>query len=687
MKENSETVLTNLLQKEYDKSVKKFGQQLENRSKSRKAVMIKIRCSLVKNPYDTGGRILAMEAKNVFLKNVLKETYCLSSFLERIKVFQWLQKSTVYNHALTYLPLIWAIFSILRGVAIYSYDISTDVAVIEEIEVTKDSFRIPGLSEFDQNYGVIQGFIKTKFQYPGASSSRKPCLYIQDAENMLRSSLIGYDQILYHLGNVRIMGNSSFFDASDMAELLANVLNVTKDIPDYSLLPLSDLPEKIDDLLDNIQDKIPGKTFWTRIVGANDEIDYAKRVFSNVKFIWTEIARDILGLQIAQHIVGNIDSLWKLWKEGGDYFPQDPQPYITLFKDSAEKLSKHYIQNESSVHHLPQPDPYGETENFNDTQVYCRKYVNEVYNLFHCKDTNCKGEEHKKIIASHISSIFEQINEMYNHNNSIDNPANSLLFTFNPKHLFTPSLNAKFSTNYMFNCIRLYLTFLLIFNILRECYTCFIDMKEYGVIPIKTNADLSKMELTKTSKIFSKIPMSNRELFINAIRFDTNINEAIRETLGAVCIQIALFMWLNTAIYGFQDTWNYMILNSNVSNASKHAVSIENFNLTEASIVFHKSPIFDSLISGMISVAFAQFQMYSVRHSGDLELMGMLVYFTACLLNTICIFLSMTMYYSFGLPNFILILTIIIGRVAGNDDGDNFIPLPESSEWIWLITW
>ena len=62
--------------------------------------------------------------------------------------------------------------------------------------------------------------------------------------------------------------------------------------------------------------------------------------------------------------------------------------------------------------------------------------------------------------------------------------------------------NAKFSTNYVFNCIRLYLAFLLGISILRECYTCVIDLRRYKIIPFKTRFELMIMELTKTSKMF-----------------------------------------------------------------------------------------------------------------------------------------------------------------------------------------
>ena len=92
IKNSGETALTNLLQKEYDKALQRYGHQPNHLSMSRKEVMTKIRCTLVKNPYDTGGRILANETKNVFIKKVLKEKKWTDSLLEHIKIPNWIRK-------------------------------------------------------------------------------------------------------------------------------------------------------------------------------------------------------------------------------------------------------------------------------------------------------------------------------------------------------------------------------------------------------------------------------------------------------------------------------------------------------------------------------------------------------------------------------------------------------------------
>ena len=496
---------------------------------------------------------------------------------------------------------------------------------------------------------------------------------IQDAENLLRAAPIGYNTIFYGLGNVRVLGtNDSFLEISDVTDFLAKILEVTEKVKTGStgnggaIFPLKYLPRKINGILNELEKKIPTTGILTGLGGFNNDIELATKYLNNIKFIWRNIESHIVEHPLTQNIIRKVDSFWE--KRKGQY-PQITRPFLDFLRDASRKLSKEYLHSESKLKNWPQNDPYNETENFNDTQLFCRKYVNEVLHLFQCTDHNCKGQEHKKTLRETALKIFAT----GDHDSNFDSAARSL------------RRNTKISTNFVFKCIHLYLIFLLVASIGRELYTCLMDMWRYNIIPIATNVDLMKMELTKTSKIFSKTPMNNREVIINSVRFDANINEATRETLRAVCIQIALFMYLSTIIFALQDIWSAAVRHSNVTNPSSYTMSSDKFNLTEASVEFDKSPIFTSFISGIISVAFAQFNMYSVRHGGDLEIKGKLVYFTICLLNTICIFLSMTMYYSLGLPNFIMILIVIIRRVCGYNDDDHFIALPDSNEFILKV--
>ena len=71
--------------------------------------------------------------------------------------------------------------------------------------------------------------------------------------------------------------------------------------------------------------------------------------------------------------------------------------------------------------------------------------------------------------------------------------------------------------------------------------------------------------------------------------------------------------------------------------------------------------------------------MYNLRHNGDLELFGKVIYFITCFLNTCSIFLSYAMYYTGAFATFLLTLVIVIRKMSGLGDYDLF---PKSNEII-----
>ena len=128
-----------------------------------------------------------------------------------------------------------------------------------------------------------------------------------------------------------------------------------------------------------------------------------------------------------------------------------------------------------------------------------------------------------------------------------------------------------------------------------------------------------------------------------------------------------------------EETCNfeYLLFDSRIH--SKYALPIENFGLKPETLNFFTSPVFPSLIAGMISLTFAQYHLYNLRHSGDLEIVAKMVYMFTCILNTCSIFLSYAMYYAIGLPTFLLTLVIIIRRICGLEDYEIF---PDSDHII-----
>ena len=94
-----------------------------------------------------------------------------------------------------------------------------------------------------------------------------------------------------------------------------------------------------------------------------------------------------------------------------------------------------------------------------------------------------------------------------------------------------------------------------------------------------------------------------------ADRFTINTNEATKETLSAVNIQIALYFYMATFLFNYRNAI-YGILEQDIPDKL--------FGLKDNSFTqFRNSAMMNSLVAGVISLTFAQYKQYMVRHSGD----------------------------------------------------------------------
>ena len=128
----------------------------DNEKIARKMVLKKIRCLLVKNPLDFVGRRMAKEAKTVFLRHVLGQSYMFSCLKDGITVPLWIRKKG-WIKVWVYLPVIIAFSAITHHLVVYGSDLFSDVRVVIELNDDHDNFRIPhlrNLSNFDQDVEV-----------------------------------------------------------------------------------------------------------------------------------------------------------------------------------------------------------------------------------------------------------------------------------------------------------------------------------------------------------------------------------------------------------------------------------------------------------------------------------------------------------------------------------------------------
>ena len=135
---------------------------------SRIIMLKRIRTSLIKNPYDQVGRRMASETKDLFLEHVIKEPpKCGSLFKIPDKLLKkgWIRKFLLYS------PVIFSILGLLFQIGIYTYDMHSDIKVIEELQGYEESFKTPTFSKFFENPEnasmALENFFLQKFRKYG----------------------------------------------------------------------------------------------------------------------------------------------------------------------------------------------------------------------------------------------------------------------------------------------------------------------------------------------------------------------------------------------------------------------------------------------------------------------------------------------------------------------------------------
>ena len=77
------------------------------------------------------------------------------------------------------------------------------------------------------------------------------------------------------------------------------------------------------------------------------------------------------------------------------------------------------------------------------------------------------------------------------------------------------------------------------------------------------------------------------------------------------------------------------------------------------------SAISKSVVAGLLSFSLAQLSLYSIRHEGEMNLRGKIVYFLACLMNSISVMITMTTYCCLAMATLFPIIMITIKLANG----------------------
>eukprot|EP00092_Neocalanus_flemingeri_P011540 GFUD01012436.1.p1 GENE.GFUD01012436.1~~GFUD01012436.1.p1 ORF type:complete len:649 (-),score=97.52 GFUD01012436.1:25-1743(-) len=293
----------------------------------------------------------------------------------------------------------------------------------------------------------------------------------------------------------------------------------------------------------------------------------------------------------------------------------------------------------------PKPDPF--RGHLNTTQLKCRSYVKRLFELMH---------------------------------NDVIKEASIIYFTKNDTEQSVHRINRDSQQKLKFMTVRI-MRSTMFFLILTMAWTLATEVKQIllnifrsNLWPLLTNFKLACNENRSLSPLFQGRNTSNDYVIIASQRHNLNIQEATHETLSAINIQIALWVYMAT----------FLTESKRLFKASFN-ISLDNkmYGLDEDAFTdFFSSAMLTSLVAGVISLTFAQYKQYMTRHGGDAEMKGKMVYLLACACNALAIFMTQTSYYSLGLPFLTNFLIVIIRYIVGFDQYDT---MPSSADFIIII--
>ena len=145
-----------------------------------------------------------------------------------------------------------------------------------------------------------------------------------------------------------------------------------------------------------------------------------------------------------------------------------------------------------------------------------------------------------------------------------------------------------------------------------------------------------------TSDIFKHDHLTNDYVSASANRFNLAISEATNETLRAVTLQVALSIFLDYVT----DLFTHTVTSTfhTFTNQEKATGTCSSQEAADSS----RHQIWISTFIGVVSLTFAQYNRYMIRHSNDATLGGKMVYLLACFMNTVAIFLTQIVYVGIG---------------------------------------
>ena len=236
----------------------------------------------------------------------------------------------------------------------------------------------------------------------------------------------------------------------------------------------------------------------------------------------------------------------------------------------------------------------------------------------------------------------------------------------------------KFITVYIIESATLLLILTMAWTVIHEAKDIIVGFLKSRHLPIITNFKLECHENYSGSLMFKDGNTTNDYVVKSSSRNFLNINQATKETLNAVNIQIALWVFMATFLSDVKTILEKSFKIDKIEGNRMFGLSDEAFT------DFEHSAIMASLLSGIFSLTFAQYKQYMTRHEMDAELGGMVVYWFACMFNSMAIFLTQIPYFAVGLPFFTTLVAVCIRFIVNLDEYDS-LPSSESTMMSFMV--
>ena len=610
----------------------------------RQSMMLMIRKVLVQNPYDQIGRSMASEAKKVFLRQVLKETSWIHKLQALFKIPKCCKKGKKAKQLLIVIPVILALWGTAQKGFFYLYDIYTDVKVIQELR------DIPVMTMPKIPQASIQKFFLENMKERGIPALRKPCELLDTLEEIPNEGIPFYKQIAGGMANVHWNPTkNSTFSISDAFQITKSLSEIYEEATS-GVADLRRKPSDIKDILRELRDKAESvkgnlRKAESGLIGtlagwAGFDVQQFQPSIEKAVRVLDKLDR-VLNNDLAQHVLKKADKVYENRDYSSTTFPEQVK---TFSEEIIKRLRPEVLTSRGQ--NFTKEDPFA--KHLTGDQLKCRQFIARLFTL----------TEHQKIKDWVIHSYTSNKSE-----NNADGVANDL----NSKN--------KFLTENIIRSVTMFLILNMAWALLAELKSTSIDFWKSRHIPLFTNFKMTCDENDPKSPLLTKGEnTSNTYVVKSSKRHSLNIQEVTHETVSAINVQIALWVYMSTVIEDVRRIFK-VSFDLDVTN--------DMFNLSDNSFTdFNSSAMMTSLVAGIFSLTFAQYKQYMTRHEKDAEFSGKIVYFLACAFNSFAIFLSQIVYFAVGLPAFICVLIYVIRLIVNFDQYDT---MPNSVKEIIVI--